>query len=279
MCTSRLQGLLCSGTAVPPQQTEGERVSPPFRCSSTLACNQREVDERWQRYFSSIEHGDIIPFRTFVNKAVRAGEHAVQEFSTSEVTIDAGMVPTMRRLRAGYQQLKPGRRTGVDPMPPRLLAVANKSFANIFHSLHFKCVVYASEPLQWRGSLLVNLLKAAAGDAMECSNSRGIALADFQGKVHHRGIRNHLLPTLLDKAMTTQFGGLPGRGTDVATHIIRALIHDAVLNKRCVAVIFADISAAFYSVIRQLVANVGFSDDQLVALRRRLKSPQCSAGP
>ena len=143
----------------------------------------------------------------------------------------------------------------------------------MYHTLHLKSILYSTEVLQWRGSILVNLLKAAASDPTSCENSRGIALADFHGKVHHKGLRDQLTPCLLNQALETQFGGLPGRGTDVASHVVRALIHDAVLNHKCLAILFADLSAAFYTVIRQLVSNIRLDDLQLSRLFARLKIP------
>ena len=82
-------------------------------------------------------------------------------------------------------------------------------------------------------------------------------------KLITKNISKKLMPCLMEQAIATQYGGLPGRGTDVATHIIGALLHYANLHSKNVANIFADIKSAFYSVIRQLVFNITLDDTQL----------------
>ena len=59
------------------------------------------------------------------------------------------------------------------------------------------------------------------GSFEECDSFRGILVADASGKSFHRHIRKQLLDAYNRFAHQAQCGGIQGRATDFANHVVR----------------------------------------------------------
>ena len=99
---------------------------------------------------------------------------------------------------------------------------------------------------------MFNLFKGK-GDHMRTDHWRGILLADVLGKKFRRIQRGWLMPFAAPAIGDLQFGGMPGRGTDMATHVIRLLQEFTTANQMSLAVLFFDCVSAFHSLVRQLL--------------------------
>ena len=82
-----------------------------------MATSLLEVEQRWQRDSANIENAEIIPFRQFVNIAVRQDEEATNKLMNSRVPIDADLLPTVHQLQARYSRLTAGKKFGIDQTP------------------------------------------------------------------------------------------------------------------------------------------------------------------
>ncbi len=67
-------------------------------------------------------------------------------------------------------------------------------------------------------------------------------------------------------ALTTQCGGVAGKGTDFANLFLRLRIDHARSRNLCLAILYVDLCSALYSVLRELVLPIGTSSEDLEAM-------------
>ena len=79
--------------------------------------------------------------------------------------------------------------------------------------------------------------------------------------------------------MGSQCGGVPGRNTGMATHYLRSFLRLAKANNRTVGALFLDLKDAFYTVIRELVAPLATSAEDLEELMQTLEIDRVFEGP
>ncbi|CAE7244695.1 unnamed protein product [Symbiodinium sp. CCMP2592] len=99
--------------------------------------------------------------------------------------------------------------------------------------------------------------RVLAHAALQCSKFRAILLSSVPGKLYHRHIRSCLCNHL--PAEDLQAGAVPGIGTEAIALAARVFQATAQARRRSWGLVFYDVKAAFYRVIRQLVAPA--SDD------------------
>ena len=182
--------------------------------------------------------------------------------------------PTLAELEAGFRRAHKGRAPGLDGIPDDLLAVLPCEMARVWHPLMVKMTIRVQEPLAFKGGRFAELFKGKGGPR-ECGLSRSIFLASGVAKQFHRLVRNRLMPNLerYSPDITCAMGG---KGVDTGSHYIR-LVQDWAGGKgMSSAVIFFDITAAYYTVLRELAFG-GCSDESVVTLLRRLDLPPSAA--
>ena len=116
-------------------------------------------------------------------------------------------------------------------------------------------VIALEEPVQWRGGNMVFFPKKDSSNH-SCDAQREIAVSSVPGKLLHRWRRALGMPGFLDIAAETQCGCLAGRATDVASHLLRQTVEHHKARKRFTIVVFVDVIAAFYNVVRSLVTDI-----------------------
>eukprot|EP00973_Karenia_brevis_P051453 7144988-Karenia_brevis.AAC.1 len=124
-------------------------------------------------------------------------------------------------------------------------------------------------PVSWAGGLLPNIFKNK-GDPRVCDDHRGILLADHASKGLTTILKDALEPTVNAHMPDDQYGGVPKRGTDFATHLVLTATAIAKLRNWSVFVLFVDLTKAFDRVVRQLV--MGWGDIPLDQRRQYLMS-------
>ena len=88
----------------------------------------------------------------------------------------------------------------------------------------------------------------------------------------HRFLRQRLIPYLVDFAPEATCA-LGGKGIEIGAHLPRAARDWAVSRGLCCAVLFWDIEAAYYSVVRELAFGADLSDERVAALLGKLCLP------
>ena len=140
---------------------------------------------------------------------------------------------------------------------PELAAIDPEQYIRLFHPIHLKMAVTSTEPLQLKGSINAAVPKKGS-PTHTCNDSRAITLRNHLLKVHHGYLRSLAYPLLHSALHLAQTGGAKGRGTDISNALIRwNMFHQRCTNSSTVTC-FCDVTAAFYSMIRQLVLPVSY---------------------
>ena len=94
-------------------------------------------------------------------------------------------------------------------------------------------------------------------DPQECDNSRGLLVADHAAKGLVRMVKAAIDNDYTSNMPATQHGAVSGRGTDMASHVIRSAAAAASMLNLSIFVLFVDLIKAFDKVIREIVHGWG----------------------
>ena len=95
------------------------------------------------------------------------------------------------------------------------------------------------------------------GGPMIADSRKGILLANHSGKALTGMVKEKIGPEYVEKMPSTQFGAIPKRGTDQASHIVRSAADAVMMLTYSIVVLFLDLVKAFDRVIRELVFGWG----------------------
>ena len=214
------------------------------RLDGSLTESPDEADARWQEHYASVFGGDIVQ-ECSVREAPRPQ-------APSPCTLDVGPAAT----EAAFAVLGNNKGVGLDEIPAELLKAGGGALACKYSEVNARVAANYSWPSQWRGGRLSSLYKQKS-DPQDCDNSRGLLLADHAGKGLVGIIKNAVDQVYTEKMPTSQHGAVAGRGTDMASHLIRSAVAAAAMLKLSIFVLFVDLVKAFDKVIRQLVYGWG----------------------
>ena len=175
-----------------------------------------------------------------------------------------------------------GRATGTDLIPAEFMQIAGRGYLQVLSQL--ACRAFASGvPLAWRGGRMVPVPKKAALP-LGPENARGVLCSSSPGKAYAAVLRSEAVVTLPLAAGECQQGAMPHRSLDFASHAAKLFMRSAACEHTSAALLFADLKAAFYSVLPEYVLGfvlppsrrakvfhtLGLSSDALSALEDAL---------
>ena len=197
----------------------------------------------WMEQFANIEAGQTV---AHVELTQRDSEHQCDILDLQE----PASFPTVWDIQQGLRKLKRGRAPGPNGLPPALLKAGGEVFARQFLPLVTKCAAHSHEPLSWKGGRLFPLHKGKMHPS-DPAGYRSIFVSDFTAKLYHMTLRRPLETAWTHSLHSLQFGGRKGQGTDTAHHMLQTFWHWTVATRTPSAIVFFDVRAAFYSVIRE----------------------------
>ena len=103
----------------------------------------------------------------------------------------------------------------------------------------------------WRGGRIAELLKKGA--ATICDNYRGLLISDHMSKAFTSIIDRYIDPLYTAFLSPEQCGGVVGKGTDLASHVVRSAIDFAKLFSLSIFMLFVDLTKAFDFALREVV--------------------------
>ena len=175
--------------------------------------------------------------------------HNQQETEASSLAF----VPSLREVENRLRGIRADRCGGPDGVDPSWLSRGCIVLAPAVFDLIFKCLVWRTEPIQFKGGRLTMLPKGGA--LRDPSNFRGIMLASSISKCIHAHLREPLIQTLSPLRPPGQLGGYPSKECSFAAQYVRGLTSICQHLKISCAVIYIDLKAAFHSLVRQLVTG------------------------
>ena len=144
--------------------------------------------------------------------------------------------------------------------------------ASLYFPLILKQVVCQREAFVFKGGFLVPAFKR--GDPGSCDNYRSLFVSSPIAKALHAVYRKTLVTTFEGNRLPLQLGGVPGFSITQAAHILR--LHQSVAHQtgKSFAVLFVDVSNAFYSLIRRHIVGSAADTRNAYALFKDLHLPE-----
>ena len=204
---------------------------------------------RWHEHFSELESGETIAAEDY--SALFARQSLCTPRDRPVFQIEA--VPSLAAMEAVTLGLKAGKACGLDGVTAELLQLDSVRTTRALFPIALKSVLAVREPTAFRGGHLAILAKKALA-AVDCQDFRAILLSSVPGKIQHRLLRQNLAPFLSRTKQDLQCGVLPGIGTEALLLFARSLQGHSRASNRRAAFLFFDVRAAFYRLVRQLVA-------------------------
>ena len=85
-----------------------------------------------------------------------------------------------------------------------------------------------------------------------CDNFRRLLISDHMSKCVTSILDDYVEPLYYKYIPVEQCGAARGRGTDLATHVVRSAIDYAMILNMSVAILFLDLTKAFDFIIREI---------------------------
>ena len=223
-----------------------------------------EAQKIWQDHAAALEFGEVKD-RKEIWQSCTQRQLENQENRAIPKIVD---LPSLSLLEKCSRKVKFGKATGPDKILGELLHMYPQQSARVLYPLLVKMLVYQTEPIAMKGGTLVRAFKNK-GTPLDVSNYRGLLISNHAAKVLHTACRATLLPFFTLSAAPMQLGGRPGASVTHAAHACRTFLHWCKRSCTTAAILFLDIRAAFYRVIRPLVAQSCTLNEQLLRVAEK----------
>ena len=224
-----------------------------------------EVVEVWLEFFRQMEGGQRLSHAE-QREVWRANLASLQ---LHEFVIDATELPSLLDLEAAYRRINPNKAIGPDKIHPAFCRAKPQLLARSTFNQMLKLAIHGQESLAHKGGTLCPIWKAK-GPKDECSAYRSILVSSFIGKSIHRSLRQRQ-STLFEKFMQTeQLGGRPKVPVTLGVHLGRAFMRARKQQGHNIAMLYLDLTEAFYRILRQLVVGGPASDELIMHVGQRL---------
>ncbi|OLQ14158.1 hypothetical protein AK812_SmicGene1724 [Symbiodinium microadriaticum] len=211
--------------------------------------------DTWRSHFAALEDGIAADADTLV-RTCRARQDAF--VGTDLIAIDD--VPSYAQFERSIRASAPGKAAGPDLLPPTLLRCFSSSIADLLWPLMLKVIFQAAEPAGLKGGTLFCIPKPNVGAQNTCSGYRGILVQSGIAKAIHRSARPLAVGHWLPRARACQLGGRKGCSADMGHFLSRGFLHYSQVQGLSCAILFLDLTSAYYGIIRETVLGAGLSD-------------------
>ena len=219
----------------------------------------------WREYFGEQEDGTEVSLEDLLQQSDRRWANA------SEVP-PWDFLPTLYQLERQFRKCKPGKAFFLDGIPGELLHKIPAFLAARFFSLFCKQVAFMREPVLFKGGFLTPAFKK--GSPKFVQNYRSLFVSSVVGKSLHSIYRQDLVRCFEKQRMQLQVGGIPGQGTTQPVHALRLHQLHAIRKGKSSAIVFVDISNAFYRLLRQHIMPIKGEERSVRQLFESLCLPQ-----
>jgi len=244
------------------------------------------VTSTYDKFDTLLRHFAEVEFAEITSRDQLPTDSCYSQCSLNVQTLDAANIMCPYTFRDGILRNNKSKAPGADGVNGLLCHACPDQFTRLYHPLHVKMALRCNEPSDLRGFLASAVRKK--GDATGFSSDfRSVALKNYVVKHHHAFLRTRLYAIVNSSFHASQCGGIKGRGTDMASALLRWGQHTLAHYKWSSVTFFVDIKSAFYSMIRQLVTplmvgendtdyivdKIGVPDVFVPALRKLMEDP------
>ena len=241
--------------------------------------------DRWIEFFGDMEGGMRMDLQTQRNRWL----DNLRALQAQTLNLQVADIPSLTELEAALRRVQPGKATGPDDIPAEICKRCPAQIAKCIYPLLLKILFHGQETLLHKGGKLHPLWKGKLAQSC-CAAYRSILISSHIGKSLHRALRMHQSTIYETYLQRQQIGGQRRAPVTLGVHMTRAYLRTQIVVGRPVALLFLDLSEAFYRVIRplalsgvqtdlelgQLVGRLGLSDSVLHDLQAHLQSPSAT---
>ena len=261
-----LKPFIGSGNA----KMRGRQPLPNITMDEGLPCSDPAVAlDRWISFFGTMEGGE----RMSVEEQRRFWLANLQELRMSHCSLEVADLPSLTDLEAAFRQVKTGKATGPDRIPAEICNKQPAIMAKFTYPILLKIILHGQEPLEHKGGRLIPLWKGKLSQSL-CEAYRSILISSHIGKCLHRTIRLKQSSIYEAYLQHQQIGGQRKAPVVLGVHLARSFLRFQQCARRPSALLFLDLTEAFYRVLRPLALEGICHDDVLAAMAQRLNLGQ-----
>ena len=202
--------------------------------------SEPECIARWQEHFSELLNQPLTPpTEELIDRANHPNDCPL--CTTDDIAPE--------EVRKVPGQLKNARASGICTVTAELLKNGGKAVVTWLTKIFNHVWSTEQIPEDWHNGIILPFWKRK-GDALTCSNHRGITLLSIPGKTFARVVINRAIPAMHHHRRPHQAGFMPGRSTTDHISAIRLLAEKAreFRKDRALFIAFINLNAAFDSV-------------------------------
>ena len=177
----------------------------------------------------------------------------------AQILLPVQQLPTLTDLEQAFRRVSPGKAIGLDGIPPELCHHQPVPMARCTYAIMLKTALFGQEAFDHKGGKLAIAWKQK-GDFRNCCTHRSLLVSSHVGKTVHRALRqkyNFLYNTYMQRQ---QLGGRPKMPVAIPLHMSRAFLRWKQRLKQPTALLFLDLTEAFYRTLRPLAVGDTISD-------------------
>ena len=228
----------------------------------------QEIVDCWVDFFKVMEGG----FRLSRDDLHASWLRSLQETQISEQTMDLTTFPTLLDLEEAYRRVAPRKAIGDDGIPGEVCRHQPVAIASLAYPSLLKLLCQGQEALLHKGGTLVPVWKQK-GPQHKVNSYRSILVSSHLGKGLHRALRQRQQDLYMTYLHHGQLGGRPHVPVGLGLHAARAHLRHLAAQHRSAALLFLDLTEAFYRVIRPLVLSGNLDDATIGAIAQRIGLP------
>ena len=221
---------------------------------------------RWVQFFSEMEGGQQMSVQQYRQHWI-AGLKSFNEVPEMDLAIQN--LPTLTELEMAFRRVMPGKAVGLDSIPPELCRHCPVLLAKACYSLMLKVALFGQEAMEHKGGQLAIAWKQK-GDVRDCHSHRSLLVSSHVGKSIHRALRQKYNGLYCAFMQRQQLGGRPHMPVGIPLHISRAFVRWNNRRKLPTALVFLDLTEAFYRTLRPLAVGGLLSEHCISLMCKRL---------
>ena len=228
----------------------GPNTLPGFCVNGEQAMDHIHNEHLWLRHCANMEAG--VP--TSTSKLLqRARKGAIARLERLEEHFKLEESPTLVQLEGAFRHIAKGKAGGADGFLSNVCYAAPRELAQKYFPVMMKMMSMIEEPLPMKGGILVAAFKG--GNESNPEDHRSLLLSSHPGKAIRRAIRQQLIGPYTASTSDTFFSIRPGGNVSHASQALRLFASASAQGGASTGILFLDVKAAYYRVIRQLAVR------------------------
>ena len=226
--------------------------------------NRAQIANAWQQQFSQIENAEAITMSDLLLRSKPCSDPRDVAFLRS--------LPTLYDLEAAIRRLNSSKAPGADGIGAELLKLHMPHNIMTMIALFMKSAIRGQSVVEMTGGWLIPLHKGKQHPA-QMAGYRAILLEPTLARAFSRAWRPKLATGLAQCASPLQHGGRKGLSIEALHLQVKLWQHTAKHAGQSLSLIFIDLKAAFYSVVKPMLSNFQGTQTELWDIYSMMRLP------